>query len=246
MNIYQPTITGSLVISGSVSASGNITAQTNLVSANSSGDDGGEILLAKSVTNNSLTGSGITIDSYQNRLRFFEQGGNARGGFIDITTLGNGVGTNLQKSNNYFYDAYLINAQTTVASVDTTINNISLPTNAGEAWSFEFYGVGQVSGAGGARFTVVYSSTPVSSSVVYQLNNNALTNWVTNITTTPTPAQQSTTLWALATTDLHVRIAGSFVNGANANTVTIKVLGFNNAQTVTMRPMTYLTARRIL
>jgi hypothetical protein len=60
-----------------------------------SGDEGGEILLNKSVTNNSLTGSGITIDSYQNKIRFFEQGGAARGAYIDLTACAGGVGTNL-------------------------------------------------------------------------------------------------------------------------------------------------------
>lgn len=59
----------------------------------SSGDEGGEIFLA-SPANTTLTG-GITIDAYQNKIRFFEQGGNARGAFIDLTACANGVGTNL-------------------------------------------------------------------------------------------------------------------------------------------------------
>ena len=58
-------------------------------------DEGGEILLGKAATNTSLSGDGITIDVYQNRLRIFEQGGNARGGYFDLTTLGNSVSTNL-------------------------------------------------------------------------------------------------------------------------------------------------------
>ena len=74
---------------------GNVTAGTNLVSANSSGDEGGEILLAKPQTNTTLSGTGVTIDVYQNRLRFFEQGGSARGAYIDITATSGGVGTNL-------------------------------------------------------------------------------------------------------------------------------------------------------
>ena len=57
--------------------------------------DLGEILLAKPQTNTTLTGSGVTIDVYQNKLRIFEQGGNARGGYFDITGLTAGVGTNL-------------------------------------------------------------------------------------------------------------------------------------------------------
>jgi hypothetical protein len=94
------------ILRGTVSASGDISgsnlyagldviAQQNLKSINSVGDEGGEILLAKPQTNTTLTGSGVTIDIYQNRLRFFEQGGAARGYFIDITGGGAGVSTNL-------------------------------------------------------------------------------------------------------------------------------------------------------
>ena len=62
---------------------------------NSVGDEGGEILLAKPSTNTTLVGTGITIDSFQNKLRFFEQGGSARGAYIDLTECAGGVGTNL-------------------------------------------------------------------------------------------------------------------------------------------------------
>lgn len=59
------------------------------------GDEGGEILLEKADTNTSIAGTGVTIDIWQNRLRFFEQGGDARGAYIDITAASNGVGSNL-------------------------------------------------------------------------------------------------------------------------------------------------------
>ena len=62
---------------------------------NSSGDEGGEILLAKATTNTTLVGTGVTIDIYQNRLRFFEQGGSARGYYLDISSGGGGVSTNI-------------------------------------------------------------------------------------------------------------------------------------------------------
>ena len=77
-------ITGSLIVTGdklTVNAIG--------------GDEGGEILLGKPTTNTTLVGQGVTIDIWQNRLRFFEQGGNARGAYLDISALGNGVSTNL-------------------------------------------------------------------------------------------------------------------------------------------------------
>ena len=88
-NIIASAISGSNLYS-----SLDITAQQNLRSINSSGDEGGEIFLSKAVTNTSITG-GVTIDVYQNRLRFFEQGGAARGYYIDITGGGAGVSTNL-------------------------------------------------------------------------------------------------------------------------------------------------------
>jgi microcystin-dependent protein len=59
------------------------------------GDEGGEILLEKSDTNTTISGTGVTVDVYQNKLRFFEQGGTARGAYIDITAASAGVGSNL-------------------------------------------------------------------------------------------------------------------------------------------------------
>ena len=84
------------ILNQTVSASGNIIAGTTLVSNNSIGDEGGEILLAKPQTNTTLTGSGVTIDIFQNKLRFFEQGGDARGFFVDMTAGAASAGTNLQ------------------------------------------------------------------------------------------------------------------------------------------------------
>ena len=86
-------VTGALTVAAGA-ANINLAANALLV-GRSTGDEGGEILLNKSVTNNSLTGSGITIDSFQNKIRFFEQGGAARGAYIDLTACAGGVGTNL-------------------------------------------------------------------------------------------------------------------------------------------------------
>jgi hypothetical protein len=90
------TSTGSTV---GINAESNLTFDGNnltapyLVSSYSSGDEGGEIQLAKP-PNGTLSG-GITIDAYQNRLRFFEQGGSARGFYLDLSSAGAGVSTNL-------------------------------------------------------------------------------------------------------------------------------------------------------
>ena len=77
-------------VTGTLSATGNITG-SYLISAQASGDEGGEISLAKP-PNGTLSG-GITIDAYQNTLRFFEQGGTARGLSIDIANSPAGGGT---------------------------------------------------------------------------------------------------------------------------------------------------------
>ena len=58
------------------------------------GDEGGELFLDKPVTNTVLNG-GVTIDIYQNKLRFFETGGAIRGAFIDFSTAGGGIANNL-------------------------------------------------------------------------------------------------------------------------------------------------------
>jgi hypothetical protein len=62
---------------------------------NQGGDEGGELFLDRPVTNTSLA-AGVTIDIYQNKLRFFETGGSVRGVFIDIAnSAAAGVGTDL-------------------------------------------------------------------------------------------------------------------------------------------------------
>ena len=67
---------------------------TKLKGAAVGGDEGGEIFLEKAATNTTLN-TGVNIDINQNKLRIFESGGNNRGGYIDLATLPNGVGTNL-------------------------------------------------------------------------------------------------------------------------------------------------------
>jgi hypothetical protein len=84
-------ITGSLNVGG-----GTITV------AGVGGDEGGEILLGKATTNTTLTGSGVSIDIWQNRLRFFEQGGNARGAYLNVASQSNSVGSSIVTSPNLF------------------------------------------------------------------------------------------------------------------------------------------------
>ena len=93
--VGTPTDAGyKLNVSGDVNASGHVIAQTNLKSLYQAGDEGGEIFLNVPATNTTIPG-GVTIDVYQNRLRFFCQGGAANGYYLDMPSGGAGVGTNL-------------------------------------------------------------------------------------------------------------------------------------------------------
>ena len=85
------------VDAGSVIAANDQIASGALKSLFSSGDEGGEVFLAKAATNTTLT-TGVTIDVYQNRLRIYETGGTNRGGYWDLTTLGSTVGSHLGPS----------------------------------------------------------------------------------------------------------------------------------------------------
>ena len=70
----------------------SLTGKLNLIA--SAGDEGGELFLAQPQSNTSLSG-GVTIDVYQNKLRIFEQGGSARGAYIDLSAASAGVGSDL-------------------------------------------------------------------------------------------------------------------------------------------------------
>lgn len=120
-----PTWNSSISISGDI-----ITTTGKLQSTASAGDEGGEIFLNKSVTNTTLNG-GVTIDVYQNKLRFFEQGGTARGYYIDISGGGAGVATNLAGTatdTNYYPSAIVFNAGTTAGpTLDLTMAGSGAP-----------------------------------------------------------------------------------------------------------------------
>ena len=83
---------GNVNATGVVRATGDVFGK-ELWATQSSGDEGGQINMGIPLTNTSLTGQ-VTIDVYQNRLRFF-QGDNARGAYIDLTQAATSVGTNL-------------------------------------------------------------------------------------------------------------------------------------------------------
>jgi hypothetical protein len=153
-------ITGSLVVSGSV----NIVTTSPLQIGTGSGDEGGEILLAKAATNSTLTGSGITIDSYRDRLRIFEQGGDARGVYIDLAKTPTGVSGEL-----IWKASGMVNAGTFV-----TLDNIKATVTS--------------SGNRGLSIAAVSTNFTANISAYYAMNggmNGTSTNNF-SVTTTPT------------------------------------------------------------
>ena len=86
--------TAGLITAAAQTIAGDKTLNGALILNNGGGDEGGELRLATAVTNSSLNGP-IAIDIFQNRLRIFETGGTNRGAYIDLTSAGAGVGSNL-------------------------------------------------------------------------------------------------------------------------------------------------------
>jgi hypothetical protein len=80
---------------------GSLSVTGTFASLQSTGDEGGQIDLATSATNQSLVGGLVSIDIFQNKLRIFEAGGTNRGVYIDIANGASaGVGTNLLAPSN--------------------------------------------------------------------------------------------------------------------------------------------------
>ena len=86
-------VTGSLAVSGATNLKGNVNVGTGV------GSEGGEIDLATAASGSTtLSGSTVAIDVYGNNLRIFENGGSARGVYIDLSSAATSVGTLLNIS----------------------------------------------------------------------------------------------------------------------------------------------------
>lgn len=130
---FSVTETGEAEISNTLFVTGSITTSGSLRSVMSAGSEGGEIFLSKAASGTVLD-TGITIDSYQDRLRIFETGGTNRGGYFDISKLSTGVGTNLYTGPVYYNvtGTYTIDPNDRMLGVNTSLGafNITLPTGS--------------------------------------------------------------------------------------------------------------------
>lgn len=86
-------VSGGLDGSSKAVIGGELIVSGTIRSLYSAGAEGGELFLNKAAT--STIAGGVTIDINGDRLRIFETEPPNRGGYFDITTLSNGVGTNL-------------------------------------------------------------------------------------------------------------------------------------------------------
>jgi len=153
-------ITGSNTFNGDQTITGQINVGT------SSGNEGGQINLALAQTNQTLTGS-VNIDVYQNRLRFWEGGGNARGVSIDLSKAPNSVNADL-----LWKMSGIVNAGTFVtldnikATVTTSGNRgLSLATVSGTVTGYVSGQYQVMTGGGGAGASSTSLSTSATTSL---------------------------------------------------------------------------------
>ena len=130
-SIFALNALDTMTLTGAISASGNITGNT-LISSVASGNEGGEIQLAKS-PNSTLSGSNVVIDQYIDRIRIFEAGGSSRGAYIDLTQAAGGVGTLLNNRVSGFVNAGTFVTMDLIKATVTTggQRGLSLATTTG-------------------------------------------------------------------------------------------------------------------
>lgn len=157
-----------------ISVDGNITTNGIINVTSSAGIEGGEIRLAAPAAANTSINTSVTIDVYENKIRFFETGGTNRGYYIDLTAGGATVGTNLVSGGGgsslifgpivktgYYYSSLGTDSSSSVALASAVTGNLDLQP---------FY-IGATATA--IRIAVSVTSATVSGSVRLLIYSNA-------------------------------------------------------------------------
>jgi hypothetical protein len=216
--LSSPTISGD--ITGDVSTTGN------LKSLFSSGDEGGEIFLAKPQTNTTIGGTGVTVDVYQNKIRFFENGGTNRGAYLDLSGASAGVGSNLLAgggggSSNSFATIAVAGQNNVVAdsSTDTLTlvagSNVTITTND----STDTITISATGGGGGGN---TFSTIAVAG------QSNVVADTTTDTLTLVAGSGISITTDAATDTVTITNTGGGGGGGASETFKTISVFGQSN------------------
>jgi hypothetical protein len=199
----SPTTT--LDVTGSLQVSGNTTLKSNLNIGTGVGSEGGEIQLVNAVTGSTLSGTAVSVDIYQDRLRIFEGGGNFRGVFVDLAKAPSGVGGELMYKASGFVNR----------GVDVTLGNLKARIAATGNFSVQ---LSTVSGS-----YSVYGSH-------YLVSNGSFSNGIAgssprSITTTPTYINSdnnfidagNTSVWLLMDTTAQISWRITMIVGAGFN-----------------------------
>jgi cytoskeletal protein CcmA (bactofilin family) len=157
-------------------APGDVLSSGYIRSLSSLGDEGGEIFLARPQTNTAL-GGGITIDAYQNKIRFFEQGGSARGAYIDLTQCVGGAGTNLLAGGGGTLDQYARDTANSASSNTIVIQGVNSSQNtrldAINNYSFGAYNQANLAYAVASDALAVWSPTQQNAQAAFNKANSA-------------------------------------------------------------------------
>jgi hypothetical protein len=199
----SPTTT--LDVTGSLQVSGNTTLKSNAIIGTGVGSEGGEIQLVNAVTGSTLSGTAVSVDIYQDRLRIFEGGGSFRGVFLDLAKAPSGVGGELMYKASGFVNR----------GVDVTLGNLKARIAATGNFSVQ---LSTVSGS-----YSVYGSH-------YLVNNGSFSNGIAgssprSITTTPTYINSdnnfidagNTSVWLLMDTTAQISWRITMIVGAGFN-----------------------------
>lgn len=113
-----------------VTVEGDVATSGVLKSTISSANEGGQIELTAPSSGSTIS-TNVTIDVYQNKLRFFEAGGTNRGYYIDITGGASSVGSSLTSGSTgaMNYAQTVGTKQSAISSAGTTIVSASITTN---------------------------------------------------------------------------------------------------------------------
>jgi hypothetical protein len=130
------------------------------------GDEGGELRLVTAETNSTLAGSAVSMDIYQNRLRFFEGGGNNRGVYVDLSKAPAGnAGELMWKASGMVAAGTFVTLDNLKCTV-TTSDNRGLSIGAvSTTFEADLSGVYMASGgsAGGSTNNLTYTTTASTS-----------------------------------------------------------------------------------